>query len=451
MGSDPRTGTALQAIFAARLRAALDARDPAAGAEGRATALANRLARSVSTTARWLNGEMLPAVETLGEIAAAYNMSLDYLLGLSKDDRLLDEAAGPRPLESPRDPQPVLLVDDQKTAREILFEIARTADPQVQPVGFGGATEALRWAATNQADLVVTDYRLPGMDGLAFAAALRRLHHFADVPILMVTIVEDRELRRTALQQGINDFLQKPLDPAEGIARCRNLLAMSRQQALLRDRTHLLAGRVAARRDSGRDHAMLRFIAQRIEDRNGADGAHVARMVAVSTLLGRAVSLDDDALEDLAVAAALHDVGMLALPDATIAAARAGDSAAALRLEAHTVLGYRMLRSEAAGPLRAAALAALGHHERYDGRGYPTGLRGEDIPLIARIVAVADHLECLRAGAADGDWSPVWSALAGERGAALDPVLVDAVLAQREAVIGRHRQDDAMPAPSRAP
>ena len=105
----------------------------------------------------------------------------------------------------------------------------------------------MRWASADHADLVVTDFRLPGTDGLEFVRGLRRFSHFADVPVLMVTIVEDRELRRRALQLGINDFLNKPLDPPEGIARCKNLLAMSRQQALLRDRMSLLGGLVDAR------------------------------------------------------------------------------------------------------------------------------------------------------------------------------------------------------------
>ena len=104
MGSHPKLGTSLQGIFAARLRTALDARGVAASADGSATALAQRLGRSVSTAARWLNGEMLPSLDTLTEIATAYGLSLDFLLGLSKQDRGLEENGAHAHAETPRDP-----------------------------------------------------------------------------------------------------------------------------------------------------------------------------------------------------------------------------------------------------------------------------------------------------------------------------------------------------------
>ena len=159
MGGDPKLGSPLQAIFTARLRSALDARNIAANAEGRATALASRLGRSVSTTTRWLNGDMMPSLEALSEIARAYAISLDYLLGLAKQDRTLEEDVSRTSAETPRDPQRILIVDDEATARRILHRIAAEADPLTTPVAFGGAPEALRWASAYHADLV--DHRLP--------------------------------------------------------------------------------------------------------------------------------------------------------------------------------------------------------------------------------------------------------------------------------------------------
>jgi two-component system response regulator RpfG len=430
LGSDAKLGSSLQAIFSARLRAALDVRDVAPTAEGRATALATRLGRSVSTAARWLNGEMLPGVDTLSEIATAYGISLDYLLGLSKQDRALEESGSHTRGETPRDPQPILIVDDQATARRILHEIAVGADPLTKPVVFGGASEALRWASAYHADLVITDFRLPGMDGLQFARGLRQLSHFAEVPVLMVTIVEERDLRRRALQQGINDFLQKPIDPAEGIARCKNLLAMSRQQALLRDRTSLLAGLVASRtshlKDQGREALLL--LATLVEGRNGADANHAARIGAVSALLASTVGLPPEEVEAIELGAALHDVGTLAVPERVLGEAGSDAAGQSASFEAHTTLGYRLLKGHESGPLRTAALIALGHHERFDGRGYPTGLSGDHIQLAARITAVADRLDTLRLAAAGGSWAATWTALAVERAGRLDPELVDALV-----------------------
>ena len=428
MGGDPKLGSPLQAIFTARLRSALDARSVPANAEGRATALAARLGRTVSTTTRWLNGDMMPSLETLSEIARAYGISLDYLLGLAKQDRAFEEDVSRASAEAPRESQPILIIDDDATSRRILSRIAAEADPTKPPVVFGGAPEALRWATAYHADLVVTDFRLPGMDGLEFVRGLRRLSHFAGLPVLMVTVVEDRELRHRALQQGINDFLTKPLDPPEGIARCKNLLAMSRQQALLRDRMSLLGGLVDARTSHLKERARegLQLLARLVERRNGADENHPARIGAVSALLAAEAGMQPDEVEAMAVGAALHDIGTLALPDETLREFHTLSRAA--RFEAHTTLGYRLLKGHDSEPLRTTALIALGHHERFDGKGYPTGMSGDHIPLAARIVAVADQLDTLRLGSPQASWAEIWEALAVERSSRLDPTLVDTIL-----------------------
>lgn len=444
-----KPGSTLQGIFAARLRAALDARGVAASAEGRATAIAQRLGRSVSTAARWLNGEMLPSLETLSEIATTYGLSLDYLLGLSKQDRGLEDGGAHTRAETPRDPQPVMVLDDQSTARRILYEVAKSADPLTTPVVFGGAVEALKWASAYHADLVVTDYRLPGMDGLEFVRALRRLSHFADVPVLMVTVVDEKDLRHRALQQGINDFLQKPIDPLEGTARCRNLLAMARQQALLKDRASLLGGLVAARTShmQEREREGVRLLARILEWRNGADANHPARIGASAGIIAAAIGLPAEEIEAIELGAMLHDIGTLALPDRTLGEAPRPDGAVSDAFQAHTRLGYQMLKGYEAGPLRTAALIALGHHECFDGSGYPVGLSGDHISLAARIVALADRLDLLRLANLAGKWDDTWAALRKDRGRRLDPRLVDALVENRAAV---ERTYAELPADARA-
>jgi two-component system response regulator RpfG len=266
------------------------------------------------------------------------------------------------------------------------------------------------------------------MDGLEFVRGLRRLSHFADVPVLMVTVVEDRELRRRALQQGINDFLNKPLDPPEGIARCRNLLAMSRQQALLRDRMSLLGVLVDARTSHLKERARegLLLLARLVEHRNGADDNHAARIGAVSALLAAEAGLRPEEVEAMELGAALHDIGTLALPDETLRESQSTTRSPGF--EAHTTLGYRLLKGHGSEPLRTTALIALGHHERFDGKGYPTGMSGDHIPLAARIVAIADRLDTLRLGAPRASWPEVWEALMAERSSRLDPTLVDTIV-----------------------
>ena len=413
-----------------------------ATAEGRATALANRLGRSVSSATRWLNGEMLPSLETLVDISAAYDVSLDYLLGLSPHDRGLGEDSALARDETPRAPQPILIVDDQSTARRILNEIAASADTQTKPVVFGGAAEALRWASAYHADLVITDYRLPGTDGLEFVRHLRKLSHFADVPVLMVTVVEEKDLRYRALRQGINDFLLKPIDPHEGLARCRNLLAMYRHQAMLRDRTGLLAGLVRQRTADARDRERqsLMLLAQMVESRNGEDAHHAERVAAIAGLIARETGLEQDEAEAIELGAALHDVGTLGLSDEVIAEAKGGRASHSPAFRAHAMLGYRALKGRAIEPFRTAALIALGHHEWFNGTGYPTGLSADHIPLAARITAVADRVDALLAGPEACSPEAAWAALAADRSVRLDPELVDALLEAREHVLQIYRR-----------
>jgi two-component system, response regulator RpfG len=438
VGGEQRAPNPLSAVFAARLKAALDARNVTPAMEGRATRLAERLGRSVSSAARWLHGDMLPSLDTLIDLGTSYGVSLDYLVGLRDTDDELETDPGASRFTAPHPTHPILIVDDQSTARMILNEIAEQADQSTKPVVFGGPAEALRWASANYADLVIIDYRLPGMDGIEFMRHLRRLSHFADVPALMVTVVTDRELRYLALREGINDFLQKPIDATEGVARCRNLLTMSRQQAMLRDRSRLLAGLVEERSARAREserHGLL-LLAQLAERQNGADWNHPLRFGAMASLLAGDFDLEQSQAETIEIAAALHDIGTLMLPQGLHP--RQGTTGAEGR--EHAQLGYSLLRGAPLEPLKSAALIALGHHEHFDGTGYPMGLSGDHIPLVARIAAVADRADELWVQASE-DAEAIWGQLLADRGNRLDPSLVDRFHEQRDrvaALLGRY-------------
>ncbi len=204
---------------------------------------------------------------------------------------------------------------------------------------------------------------------------------------------------------------------------------MSRQQALLRDRTSLLAGLVETRTShlKGQAREALLLLATLVEGRNGADANHAARIGAVSGLLAREAGLPAEAVEAIELGAALHDVGTLAVPERVLGGVGTGASHAP-GFEAHTTLGYRLLKGHESEPVRAAALIALGHHEWFDGRGYPTGLSGDHIQLAARITAVADRLDTIRLDAVEAGWSEIWGRLVAERSLRLDPALVDTLV-----------------------
>ena len=135
-----------------------------------------------------------------------------------------------------------MVVDDQSTGRAILEQVVRSVDQRVGVEGFARPVDAVVWATRHIADLVLVDYMMPDMDGIEFVKRLRALPGYEHVPIVMVTVHDDRKVRYSALDAGITDFLAKPIDARECLARCRNLLTLRRQQLALEDRKLAMDG-----------------------------------------------------------------------------------------------------------------------------------------------------------------------------------------------------------------
>lgn len=129
----------------------------------------------------------------------------------------------------------VVIIDDQETARLALDEMVRGIDPGIATSLFRGASEALDWLGQHEPDLLITDYRMPGMTGSQLTAELRRNPQLRHVPVMVVTAADDRAVRYEALEAGAVDFLTKPIDPLEVRTRCRNLLLLSRQHRLVKN------------------------------------------------------------------------------------------------------------------------------------------------------------------------------------------------------------------------
>lgn len=154
--------------------------------------------------------------------------------------RVLPGVAKPRPHDAPVHVlglrgASVAIVDDEDTARTVLDQMVRGIDPEISTSVFASGGEALEWLKGNEADLVITDYRMPGMNGAQLAAQLRQDARLRHVPVMVVTATNDRAVRYEALEAGAVDFLAKPIDPIEVRTRCRNLLLLTRQYRLVKD------------------------------------------------------------------------------------------------------------------------------------------------------------------------------------------------------------------------
>jgi two-component system response regulator RpfG len=318
---------------------------------------------------------------------------------LSQAGRKLPGTGGPSGTwdrEGQRAPT-VLIIDDQSTARKILEELVRGIEKGLVVKSFSEPFEALEWARRHISDLVLTDYKMPLMDGVEFTRRFRAIPACADVPIIMVTIVEDRRIRYQALEAGATDFLTRPIDHYECQARCRNLLTLRKQQKIIECRAKWLEQQVAVatRQIRTREQETLLRLAKAGEYRDEETGNHILRMARYSRLIAVELALTEAECDEIELAAPMHDIGKIGIPD-DILLKRSKLTPEEFRIiQTHPTIGYEILRDSPSKYLQVGAIIAYGHHEKYDGEGYPQGLCGEDIPLQARIVAVADVFDAL--------------------------------------------------------
>jgi two-component system response regulator RpfG len=337
----------------------------------------------------------------------------------------------------------ILIIDDQSTSRQVLEELLSSLDKEIVTESFADPLTALAWARTNPPDLVLTDYKMPHMNGVEFTRRLRAL--YLDVPLVMVTSMEDREIRYQALAAGATDFLTKPVDHIECRARCHNLLTLRRQQLIIQDRARWLEDKVsqATGEIRIREQETLLRLAKAGEYRDEETGCHVLRMARFSSLIAERLGLSDEERHVIETAAPMHDIGKIGTPDNILLKPGKLDAEELVIMRTHAYIGYEILKDSPSKYLQMGAVIARGHHEKFDGSGYPDNLAGEAIPLPARIVAVADVFDALTSERPYKRAWPIQDALQylqTEQGRHFDPVCVQAFLSQIDKVLRIRQQ-----------
>ncbi|MBZ8139904.1 two-component system response regulator [Rubrivivax gelatinosus] len=367
-------------------------------------------------------------------------------------DAMLDACASGRRLS-------VLVVDDTAANLSLLAQVLA---PEYQvKIALSGA-RALQLAAAQAPDLIVLDVMMPGLDGFEVCRRLKADPALADVPVLFLTALTKPEHEAEGFAAGGADFIHKPFNPETVRARVRTQLQLKVARDVLHDRNaHLSRELECRRREAERLRETTLFLILGLaEFRDEATGNHVKRTEEYVRVLAGwyaaqvpAAQLTPEAVEDMAKAAPLHDIGKVAIRDAVLLKPGALSAEEWVVMKTHTVHGGDLLQraldhlgTDAGAMLVYARQIARHHHERWDGSGYPDGLAGEAIPLAARLMAVADVYDALisrRPYKQPLSHAEAMATIRDGAGRHFDPLLVDGLqaCAARFAEIATRLQD----------
>ena len=290
----------------------------------------------------------------------------------------------------------ILIVDDEPANVALLEDI-------LEDQGYtyfrstSDSRKALAMYEEMRPDLVLLDLNMPYLDGFQVMEQLQELEQDSYAPILVLTAQSDRNTRIKALEAGARDFLGKPFDLIEAKQRISNMLEIRLLHNQARDQNRLLELKVKERTyelEETRREAILR-LGRAAEYRDNETGMHVIRMSRLSALLAKEVGLSEQECQLILQASPMHDVGKIGIPDHILLKPGKLDDKEWKTMKMHPEIGAKILSGSRSELMQMAESIALSHQERWDGSGYPYGLKGEGIPLAGRIVAVADVFDAL--------------------------------------------------------
>lgn len=308
-------------------------------------------------------------------------------------------------------PAKILVVDDTPTNVTLVKRIFEKEGCQVATAENG--LEALSKAEKENFDLILMDIMMPVMDGFTACERLKAKHRTKDVPVIFLTAMSEIKEVKHGFEVGGVDYIVKPFNATE---------------LKMRVRTHLELKHYREEEIEQTQKDIVFTLAYVGELRSKDTGNHTKRVSEYSGLLGELYGLNAKAVEILKLASAMHDIGKVAIPDRILNKPSALDENERKIMNQHTQWGYHIFSRSNRPILKAAAIVAAEHHEKFDGSGYPKGLKGEQIHIFGRIVALADVFDALltkRSYKEEWRVNQALDYITKESGKHFDPTLVD--------------------------
>ena len=297
----------------------------------------------------------------------------------------------PDSLYGGRRPQLLAVDDDNMNLMMISRAFKDEADVATAPSG----PEAISWLASNEADLIMLDFRMPVMDGFDVLRVLKNNPKTADIPVIMLTGDISVELESKGFIEGATDFVRKPFIPEVMRQRVRRVLRYEYLQENLAQEVKRQTALAEARLEESKQlfKEMAVALAKTIDAKDNYTHGHSERVADYARLIAKRAGDDEEALERIYYMGLLHDIGKIGVAGTIITKTSRLDDDEFQSIKLHTMIGSEILRNISRFP--DLSVGARSHHERYDGKGYPDHLAGEDIPRPARIIAVADTYDAM--------------------------------------------------------
>lgn len=351
----------------------------------------------------------------------------------------------------------ILVVDDNNTNLKLLTRLVKKVE-NCEPVAFSTPDEVLSALPELDFDVALIDYQMPVYNGVELFTEIVRFEKYANVPVVFITADKDMTTRMAALNAGAIDFITKPVNPVEFNARLHNIVSLTVARRQLANQAEWLRQEVenAVQALRLREQEIIERLTLAAGYKDPETSRHTLRVAAYSEIIAREMGLTEQFCTDLRLAAPMHDIGQVAMPDTVMLKQGKLTESEYRQMQSHTQIGADILAQAHSSLLQLASEIAVSHHERWDGQGYPNRLAGDAIPLSGRIVCVADNFDALTT---ERPYKPAWSYertvehVMGRAGTQFDPACVAAferALPKIREIMEKDRREQAEEAAQKA-